>query len=117
VVADLQRRLAVTRSPDDVGNQDWYYGVNRGDLQGLLDYWRSGYDWCTAEAAINPYQQYRVHVEGVPVTSCASPASAPTRPHSSARTAGPGRSGTGPRSSTRWPTLEPSAVIRPKRLG
>jgi hypothetical protein len=67
VLADLRRRLELTRWPDDAGNQDWYYGVNRGYLQELVDYWRSDYDWRKVEARINAYEHYRVEVEGVPV--------------------------------------------------
>jgi epoxide hydrolase-like protein len=32
VLADLQRRLELTRWTVDAGNQDWYYGVNRDYL-------------------------------------------------------------------------------------
>src|SRR5205807_2204951 len=32
VLADLRQRLELTRWPDDVGNEDWYYGVNRAYL-------------------------------------------------------------------------------------
>ena len=39
VLADLRQRLALTRWPEDAGNQDWYYGVNRAYLQELVDYW------------------------------------------------------------------------------
>jgi pimeloyl-ACP methyl ester carboxylesterase len=67
VLADLRRRLELTRWPDDAGNQDWYYGVDRAYLQELIDYWRTGYDWRKAEAAINAYEHYRVEVEGVPM--------------------------------------------------
>ena len=44
VLDDLQRRLESTRWPEDTGNGDWYYGVNRAYLQGLVDYWRTDYD-------------------------------------------------------------------------
>ncbi|MFY1689987.1 epoxide hydrolase family protein [Plantactinospora sp. WMMB782] len=67
VLADLRRRLDLTRWPDDTGNEDWHYGVNADYLRELVDYWRDGYDWRTAEAAINAYQHYRVEVDGVPV--------------------------------------------------
>jgi pimeloyl-ACP methyl ester carboxylesterase len=67
VLADLRRRLELTRWPDDAGNEDWYYGVRRAYLQELVDYWRTEYDWRKAEAAINAYEHYRVEVEGVPV--------------------------------------------------
>ncbi|WP_431918418.1 epoxide hydrolase family protein [Nonomuraea jabiensis] len=67
VLADLRRRLELTRWPDDVGNDDWSYGVNRAYLRELVDYWHTGYDWRKAEAAINAYEHYRVEVDGVPV--------------------------------------------------
>jgi pimeloyl-ACP methyl ester carboxylesterase len=67
VLADLQRRLELTRWPVDAGNRDWYYGVDRAYLQELVHYWRTDYDWRKAEAAINAYEHYRVDVEGVPV--------------------------------------------------
>jgi Epoxide hydrolase N terminus len=80
MLADLQRRLKSTRWPDDAGNEDWYYGVHRGCLEELVDYWRSGYDWRAAEAAINAYEHYRVQVEGVPVHFSAASGSAEPGP-------------------------------------
>lgn len=67
VLEDLRLRLALTRWPDDVGNDDWYYGVRRDYLQELVEYWLNDYDWRKAEAAINAYEHYRVEVDGVPV--------------------------------------------------
>ncbi|WP_345347164.1 epoxide hydrolase [Actinoallomurus liliacearum] len=67
VLADLRHRLELTRWPLDAGNEDRYYGVDRAYLQELVDYWRTGFDWRRAEAAINAYEHYRVEVEGVPV--------------------------------------------------
>ena len=66
VLTDLRQRLALTRWPEDAGNQDCYYGVNRAYLQELVGYWRTDYDWRKAEAAINAYEHYRVQVAGVP---------------------------------------------------
>jgi pimeloyl-ACP methyl ester carboxylesterase len=67
VLDDLRQRLALTRWPQDAGNEDWYYGVRRDYLQELVEYWRTEYDWRKAEAAINAYEHYRVEVDGVPV--------------------------------------------------
>ncbi|WP_367047501.1 epoxide hydrolase [Streptomyces sp. Je 1-332] len=67
VLDDLRARLRLTRWPDDVGNDDGYYGVRRGYLQELAEYWLHHYDWRKAEAAINSYEHYRVRVDGVPV--------------------------------------------------
>ncbi|TCM46077.1 epoxide hydrolase family protein [Kribbella sp. VKM Ac-2568] len=64
---DLRARLELTRWPDDVGNDDWFYGVGRTYLQELAEYWLHQYDWRKAEAAINAYEHYQVHVDGVPV--------------------------------------------------
>ncbi|MEV6339506.1 epoxide hydrolase [Nocardia vinacea] len=66
-LADLRQRLALTRWPDDVGNDDRYYGVDRGYLQELVEYWQHEYDWRRAESAINAYDNYLVDVDGVPV--------------------------------------------------
>ncbi|GAB3431225.1 epoxide hydrolase N-terminal domain-containing protein [Flindersiella endophytica] len=37
VLTDLRQRLALTRWPDDAGNDDGYYGVGRTYLQELVD--------------------------------------------------------------------------------
>lgn len=67
VLDDLRRRLRSTKWPLDAGNEDGYYGVRRSYLQELVEYWADGYDWRTAERAINAYEHYRVDVGGVPV--------------------------------------------------
>jgi microsomal epoxide hydrolase len=81
VLADLRRRLELTRWPDDAGNQDWYYGVHRAYLQQLVDYWRTDYDWRKSEARINAYEHYRVEVEGVPVHFMRRPEPDAADPH------------------------------------
>ena len=77
VLDDLRQRLALTRWPVDAGNDDWYYGVERGYLQELVDHWRTEYDWRAAEAAINAYEHYRVDVDGVPVHFMRRPGAGP----------------------------------------
>jgi pimeloyl-ACP methyl ester carboxylesterase len=67
VLADLRQRLELTRWPDDMGDEDWSYGVNRAFLRELVGYWCTGYDWRAAEAAINAYEHYHLGIEGVPV--------------------------------------------------
>jgi len=74
---DLRRRLALTRWPDDAGNDDGYYGVDRRYLQELVEYWRDAYDWRAAEAAINAYEHHRVDVDGVPVHFMRRPGTGP----------------------------------------
>jgi hypothetical protein len=62
VLEDLRARLALTRPPLDEGNEDWYYGVPASYLGELVAYWRDGYDWRKAEAAINAYEHYQTTV-------------------------------------------------------
>ncbi|WP_328804569.1 epoxide hydrolase N-terminal domain-containing protein [Paenibacillus apii] len=64
VLADLQHRLKSTRWPVGAGNDDWYYGVGRNYLEGLIDYWMNEFDWRKAENSINAYEHYRVNADG-----------------------------------------------------
>ena len=77
VLDDLRRRLELTRWPDDAGNEDWYYGVNRDYLRDLVEYWRTRYDWRAAEADLNAYEHYQVEVDGVPVHFMRKPGAGP----------------------------------------
>src|SRR5580700_5462045 len=77
VLDDLRARLALTRAPLDEGNGDWFYGVPNGYLRGLVAYWRDGYDWRKAEAAINVYEHYQVSVAGVSVHFMRKPGRGP----------------------------------------
>ncbi len=65
VLDDLRARLALTRPPLDEGDEDWFYGVPDSHLRELVTYWRDGYDWRQAEAAINAYEHYQMSVAGV----------------------------------------------------
>ncbi|WP_174553606.1 epoxide hydrolase family protein [Nocardia arizonensis] len=67
VLDDLRDRLARTRWPDDAGNRDGHYGVDRVRLQALAEYWRTEYDWRTVESVINADVHHRVEIDGVPV--------------------------------------------------
>ena len=79
VLHDLRSRLALTRPPLDEGNEDWFYGVPDSYLRELVDYWRDGYDWRKAEAAINAYEHYQVTSPVSRCTSCARRAAALAR--------------------------------------
>lgn len=64
---DLRARLTRTRWADDIGNDDWRYGVERQWLEGMVGYWRDEYDWRAAEAEMNRLPQFRVVVDDVPI--------------------------------------------------
>ncbi|XVU29432.1 epoxide hydrolase family protein [Actinoplanes sp. CA-054009] len=67
VLDDLKRRLAATRFAEDLGNEDWHYGVPRAYLKELVDYWLHEFDWRRAEKKLNEYENYFVEVDGVKV--------------------------------------------------
>ncbi|TYP73292.1 epoxide hydrolase family protein [Paenibacillus methanolicus] len=77
VLADLRNRLQSTRWPLDAGNEDWFYGVNRNYLEGLVEVWIHRFDWRKAERAINAYEHYHVDVNGVPVHFMRKPGKGP----------------------------------------
>jgi pimeloyl-ACP methyl ester carboxylesterase len=64
---DLRRRLQTTRWPGDFGNEHWRYGVERGWLEGMVDYWAGDFDWRAQEAAMNRFDHYKVAIDGVPI--------------------------------------------------
>jgi pimeloyl-ACP methyl ester carboxylesterase len=64
---DMVRRLRDARWADDVGNEDWAYGVEKGWLQDLVRYWTDEFDWRAQEASINELPMFRVDIEGTPI--------------------------------------------------
>ena len=59
-IDDLRERLARTRFPDQAPGEPWAYGTDVAYLQGLVDYWRSGFDWRAQEARLNAFAQFTV---------------------------------------------------------
>jgi len=64
-IADLRRRLAATRLPDQAPGAPWAYGADVGYLAGLLDYWRDGFDWRAQEARLNAFPNYKAPLQGI----------------------------------------------------
>ena len=61
---DLGDRLAATRWPDELPGVDWSYGVPVSYARGLADYWRTGFDWRSAEAELNAFPQFTTSIDG-----------------------------------------------------
>jgi epoxide hydrolase len=61
---DLQERLARTRWTDELPDVGWDYGVSLDYVKGLVEYWRSGYDWRAWEARLNEYPQFTTTIDG-----------------------------------------------------
>jgi microsomal epoxide hydrolase len=64
-IADLRERLARTRWPDQAPGEAWAYGTDVGYMRGLVDYWRTDFDWRGEEAALNTFPQFRVKLHGI----------------------------------------------------
>jgi pimeloyl-ACP methyl ester carboxylesterase len=65
VLADLRRRLAQTRWPEEFAGRRWAGGASVDYLRSLVEWWRDGFDWRAQERAINSFPHFRVTVEGV----------------------------------------------------
>jgi hypothetical protein len=61
---DLRDRLGRTRWPDELPDVGWAYGVPLDYMKGLVDYWRTGYDWRTHEARLNEFGQFTTTIDG-----------------------------------------------------
>jgi len=66
-LADLSDRLNKTVWPDDPGNENWKYGVNAQYLRGLVEYWKTDFDWREVEAKINHFPNFRAVIDDIPV--------------------------------------------------
>jgi microsomal epoxide hydrolase len=66
-LADLKRRLAQVRLPDEAPEPPWRYGASVDFMRMLVDYWASGYDWRKTEAALNAHPQFVTAIDGIDV--------------------------------------------------
>ena len=64
-IADLRRRLAATRFPDQAEGPPWAYGADLAYMRDLVDYWRDEFDWLAAEARLGAFPNYRVDLVGI----------------------------------------------------
>jgi pimeloyl-ACP methyl ester carboxylesterase len=64
-VADMRRRLLATRWPDKETVDDSSQGPQLANLQQLVRYWATDYDWRKGEAKLNAYPQFMTKIDGV----------------------------------------------------
>ncbi|MGH3560593.1 MAG: epoxide hydrolase family protein, partial [Mycobacterium sp.] len=67
VLVYLRRRLAATRWPEAECVDDWSQGIPLAYTRELADYWATGYDWRTREAALNRFDQFVTEIDGLPI--------------------------------------------------
>jgi pimeloyl-ACP methyl ester carboxylesterase len=66
-LADLRRRLGATRWPDKETAADRSQGAPLANLQALVQYWGSTYDWRKAEAKLNAFPQFMTKIDGLDI--------------------------------------------------
>ncbi len=64
---DLRRRIAATRWPDRETVADGSQGAQLAQLQELVRYWGSGYDWRKVETKLNGLPQFVTTIDGVDI--------------------------------------------------
>jgi len=64
VLADLHRRLAETKWPDQLPGTTWEYGADIKKVRQLADYWQTQFDWRAQEARINQFDQFTTEIDG-----------------------------------------------------
>jgi pimeloyl-ACP methyl ester carboxylesterase len=67
IIADLHRRLAATRWPDQETVTDQSQGTQLAKLQELVRYWGSAYDWRKVEAKLNTLPHFMTTIDGVDI--------------------------------------------------
>jgi len=66
-LVDLRRRITATRWPDKETVADQSQGVPLAQLQDLVRYWGTGYDWRKGEAKLNALPQFVTTIDGVDI--------------------------------------------------
>ena len=66
-VKDLRKRLLATRWPDKETVADQSQGAQLSNLQELVHYWGTKYDWRKAEAKLNALPQFITNIDGLDI--------------------------------------------------
>lgn len=66
-LADLRQRIGATRWPDRETVTDQSQGVKLAQLEPLVHYWGTEYDWRKAEARLNAVPQFITTIDGVDI--------------------------------------------------
>jgi pimeloyl-ACP methyl ester carboxylesterase len=66
-IADLRRRLKATRFPDKETVADASQGAQLAQVQELVRYWGTDYDWRKGEAKLNAFPQFKTKIDGLDI--------------------------------------------------
>jgi pimeloyl-ACP methyl ester carboxylesterase len=66
-LTDLNKRIIATRWPDKETVADRSQGVKLEQIQELVNYWSTDYDWRKAEAKLNALPQFVTNIDGLDI--------------------------------------------------
>ncbi|HEX8762635.1 MAG TPA: epoxide hydrolase [Candidatus Saccharimonadales bacterium] len=66
-IDDLKSRLQRVRWPKALDGKPWSNGTDLEFMQDVVAYWHDSYDWRTAEAEINAFDNYKVTIDDVDI--------------------------------------------------
>jgi len=66
-LADLRRRIKLTRWPDRETVTDTSQGIQLATLQALASYWATEYDWRKCEVKLNALPQFVTEIDGLDI--------------------------------------------------
>ncbi len=66
-VTDLRNRINATRWPDQETVKDQSQGVKLNQIQSLVKYWGTDYDWHKAEDKLNALPQFVTNIDGLDI--------------------------------------------------
>jgi pimeloyl-ACP methyl ester carboxylesterase len=66
-VKELRQRILATRWPDKETVNDQTQGVKLQQIQKLVKYWGTGYDWRKAEVKLNALPQFVTNIDGLDI--------------------------------------------------
>nr|WP_244621896.1 epoxide hydrolase family protein [Mesorhizobium albiziae] len=64
---ELRRRIAATRWPDPEPVHDRSQGIQLANLQEIVRYWETEYDWRKAESKLNALPQFITEIDGLDI--------------------------------------------------
>lgn len=64
-LADLKKRLDLTRLPEPLQGPGWTHGTDIGYLRELVAYWRTGFNWRDQERRLNQFEQFTTTIDGL----------------------------------------------------
>jgi pimeloyl-ACP methyl ester carboxylesterase len=66
-ITDLRQRIQATRWPEKETVNDQTQGVRLAQIQPLVQYWGTDYDWRKAEAKLNALPQFVTNIDGIDI--------------------------------------------------